>query len=269
MRRKHFILGVAILWVLDPACGSGLAQDQARTGASSPPAATASAASSALVNAPAGNPGHDFEIVKIEPSEAELGKPITIEFTDFNPAWMDGNRLLIDQLVLVLGTYEMKGLRPTLIGNSHKLMVHLRSNADLADIWSNLLAEPNSRTRALPLAVGIEGRPETRVFARKAAFQIVLIPQYRFLIGLVLVALSLILFTILASRTAMLRDPYTGDLPPNQRTFSLGKTQMAVWFILVVAAFLFSWSALGDYPTIPGPILGLIGIASGTAWGLP
>jgi hypothetical protein len=42
---------------------------------------------------------------------------------------------------------------------------------------------------------------------------------------------------------------------------------MAVWYLLVLGAFLFIWVIRSEYPAIPDQILGLIGIATGTALG--
>jgi hypothetical protein len=266
--KLHLFMAVAILCVFGAARGTIVAQEPSSSDPATSGPAKSSAASMSQVGASA--PGFattGFEILNVEPSEAELGKSITVELSGFNPTWMAGDKLMTDKLILVLDNSELKGSRPVRLGDSHKLVFQLESNPDLAPVWAGLLAEPRSRTRTLPLAVGIEGLPESRISAKTGAFQIVLIPQYRFLISMTLVALTFGLFIPLATRTAILRDTCSCDLPPTLRTYSLGKTQMAFWYLLVLAAFLFSWAVLGTYPTIPGPVLSLIGIASGTALG--
>jgi hypothetical protein len=261
--RSHLTLTVALFFALGPASGTTPAQER-----SNPEPAKNQTGSVPPVGASASRPATPrFKILKVEPSEAEIGKSITVELSGFEPAWMAGDKLMTDKLVVVLDNLELKGLRPIRMGDSHKLVFQLESNPDLAPVWARLLTEPMSRTRVLPLAVGVEGLPESRVFAETGAFQIVLIPMYRLLISLALAVLSVGLFIPLATRTAILRDTCSCDLPSTLRTYSLARTQMAFWYLLVVAAFLFSWAVLGDYPTIPGPVLSLIGIASGTALG--
>jgi hypothetical protein len=49
--------------------------------------------------------------------------------------------------------------------------------------------------------------------------------------------------------------------------YSLGRTQMAFWFILVVSSFLLIWLITGEYGTITSSTLVLIGIGAGTALG--
>lgn len=48
---------------------------------------------------------------------------------------------------------------------------------------------------------------------------------------------------------------------------SLARVQMGWWFFLVVAAFFYIWTVIGYMPDLPASVLGLIGIASGTALG--
>src|SRR5436190_11896269 len=47
--------------------------------------------------------------------------------------------------------------------------------------------------------------------------------------------------------------------------YSLGRTQMAWWFFLVVLSYTYIWLCLGDRDTIPTSVLGLMGIISATA----
>ena len=64
----------------------------------------------------------------------------------------------------------------------------------------------------------------------------------------------------------MLRDP----LPPNAtgiRPFSLGKVQMAWWFIIIVGSYLYIWATSGNAPQLSPTLLAMAGIsgATGTA----
>ena len=48
----------------------------------------------------------------------------------------------------------------------------------------------------------------------------------------------------------------------NRKPFSLGRTQMAFWFFLVITSYVFIWMVTGDVNTITGTVLGLIGISA-------
>lgn len=74
-------------------------------------------------------------------------------------------------------------------------------------------------------------------------------------------------FLYLANTTEILRD--SGPIPPKDkhRTYSLARFQMAVWFFLVVCAFVFLWMITDTLNTVTGTVLALMGIGAGTALG--
>jgi hypothetical protein len=82
----------------------------------------------------------------------------------------------------------------------------------------------------------------------------------------VLFLATLLALIVLGSGPNMLRDP----LPEGaigSRPFSLGKVQMAWWFIIVVGSYLYIWSLKGSAPELSPTLLSLMGIsgATGTA----
>ena len=72
------------------------------------------------------------------------------------------------------------------------------------------------------------------------------------------------LLIYLARHSALLRDAGTKDSSLQSRTFSLAKTQMAWWFAIIFAAFVFLWLVTGEMPTLSGQALALLGISSAT-----
>lgn len=83
-------------------------------------------------------------------------------------------------------------------------------------------------------------------------------------VGLVIVIIVAVLW--LGAKSNLLRD--TGGAPATAKPpFSLARCQMAVWTVAVIWAFLYIWQHVGDTPVISSSVLGLIGIASGTALG--
>lgn len=79
----------------------------------------------------------------------------------------------------------------------------------------------------------------------------------------------LIIFNCKKSKQ-ILREALSDKWPvsaPGLRTWSLGRCQMAFWFVLVCISFLFIWVVTGSLDTITGSVLALIGIGSGTALG--
>lgn len=79
-----------------------------------------------------------------------------------------------------------------------------------------------------------------------------------------LLSLASVLVT-LARRTNIIRDASTRK--EGRKPYSLARTQLAYWTMLVVAAYVFIWAASGDLPLIEGSTLALLGISIGTTAG--
>lgn len=82
----------------------------------------------------------------------------------------------------------------------------------------------------------------------------------------VLFTVTLIALVALGSGPNMLRDPLP-DGVAGKRPFSLGKVQMAWWFIIIVGSYLYVWATTGAAPEMSPTLLSLAGIsgATGTA----
>lgn len=142
-------------------------------------------------------------------------------------------------------------------------------------VWSGLLGKPERGTffvRPVKVSVGLDGGvAET---SDVTGFQLVRIRHTWFVCCLLgLIAYLLALF-FLGRNTAMFRDG-TQDLSsigltkiePVRAPYSMGKIQMAFWFSLMLAAFLFIWLITDNYDIITPGVLTLIGISASTALG--
>jgi hypothetical protein len=67
-----------------------------------------------------------------------------------------------------------------------------------------------------------------------------------------------------AASTDILRDPCRRR-PEGVEPVSLARTQMAIWFVVIAAAFAFLWVTTGNIDTINGTCLTLLGIGATTA----
>jgi hypothetical protein len=98
-------------------------------------------------------------------------------------------------------------------------------------------------------------------------FYLIGIDQTRFSITLLVFIVVLFLLGLLIATTDILRD--TGDrmCADGRAPLSLGKAQMAFWFVLTGSAFVFLWMTTDRFDTINDTCLVLLGIGSGTALG--
>jgi hypothetical protein len=173
--------------------------------------------------------------------------------------------------VLFLNGREISGLDDTTYRSEwHALVFHLRRNSNNAAAWAALLGSPDSSDRKVSVALGekksppattqptITGEPET------TRFSLVLLSPWRLTFAFVAVAIILALVWGGAKRTAILKDNLLPQVPQEKQTYSLGRWQMAYWFTLIFASFLFLFVLLWDYNTVTEQALMLMGIAGAT-----
>jgi hypothetical protein len=202
-------------------------------------------------------PQSGFKITKIVPPQAGLGDIIELQVEGF-PQWIAANKVDPNTIALFIDSKSIKGL-PVQV-HEGRIRVRLATTKESQDVWDDLLDRP---TFAREVEIGI-GRAEGEPVA-STSLELVIIPRRLFAISLFIVAAAFGVFVWLAMTTSIIRDPNTAVTDPKLKTYSLGKFQMAVWYFLVLAAFLFIWTIKGSPPTISDQVLGLIGIASGTA----
>ncbi|RZI42586.1 hypothetical protein EGT07_11325 [Herbaspirillum sp. HC18] len=83
--------------------------------------------------------------------------------------------------------------------------------------------------------------------------------------ALMLVLYVWFLLGYLAATTRLLRDDAPAGTELSKCTFSLAKTQMAWWFAIIFASFIFLWIVIGKVPSLSSQALALLGISSATA----
>src|SRR5258708_6546581 len=132
------------------------------------------------------------------------------------------------------------------------------------DAWHWLLGNPRGFTRKIRVSVGTN---DIAVSTKMTEFPLRVIPPMPFYTWLVLTFAGAILYVYLCRSTGLIRGARTAALSPTQKPYSLARFQMAFWFFLVVAAYVFMWLVTGELDTITESILALIGIGAGTALG--
>ncbi|HXH38870.1 MAG TPA: hypothetical protein VNN08_09605 [Thermoanaerobaculia bacterium] len=147
---------------------------------------------------------------------------------------------------------------------NNQLTFHLERNSDNKDVWTGLLREPyKSPHRSVLVTIGVTG---SQPLTSDSSFTLVVVKWawYAWL-WILLLIIVLIAFFWLASKRDILRDgpPVNG----NRQPYSLGKSQMAWWFFLIIIGFVMIWLISGDQDTISASLLTLMGISSGTALG--
>ena len=73
-----------------------------------------------------------------------------------------------------------------------------------------------------------------------------------------------VLLVWLARRSGLLRDPANTSMQLKHRSFSLARTQLAWWFSIIFATFVFLWLVTGEAPALSGQALAFLGISGVT-----
>lgn len=219
---------------------------------------------------------------------ASLGDTITLQFDDLTnlTAKAAANKKELKDVVLYLDYMPLKKLNPVAFCYAeNKLRFNLERNPDNREQWR--VALKAAKDKIMPVGAGLEDDPKTVQLAKNSPMQLVIFKGIWVTLAIVIIAAVVVLLVAYGACSNLLRDrtplpeskfklaaPYllrwlpglgtaraTGaDRPP----FSLARVQMAVWFFLIAASYLFLWLVLGETNSFNSTALTLLGITIGT-----
>lgn len=208
-----------------------------------------------------------LQLADVTPKTAGLGDELRVRVVGL-PQKIVKEKFDPQTLVLSIGGRSLPNLPVRLVADD-VLAFDLKRTDATREAWTALLGRPSSpERRNVPVRLLLGGTfVETPVPARA----VVTLRVYHAAalwwstIGILVV---LGLFVWLAIKSNIIRDAAPPNPPaPKRRPYSLARFQMAVWFFVVVGAFLFLYAITLTYDTITPQALILIGIGIGTALG--
>jgi hypothetical protein len=171
-------------------------------------------------------------------------------------------------LRLIIGGYLLEKIAPSAVSPSGQEYLNFNLQMDTADsgdwkAWAAIVdASRHSDNAELPISVGLADTKE--IFQSNAVVRIVPYPK-RWPYLLLAFAVLLAALIWLAATTDLLRYAIGARPPfPERSPFSLGLTQMAFWFYLVIAAYVYICVSTHQVHIPMGSVLGLLGISSTT-----
>jgi hypothetical protein len=168
-------------------------------------------------------------------------------------------------LVLFLDGMPLKGLQPE---SCDTISGHVRYRLERAPqddaAWHDLLGSPRDFTRAVSVSIG--STSSFSALSTVTNFRLEVIPAGPFHVYVVLLLVALFGFVFLCRHTPVIRGGSI-DQTLAERPYSLSLFQMAFWFFLVIASYVFIWLICDELNTITDSVLGLIGIGAATAVG--
>ena len=123
-----------------------------------------------------------------------------------------------------------------------------RLDADRAS-WTRILgAPPLGGTKEIAVSLELPDKSVLPHVGRTMpTVRFVIFTGWQLIGGLLLAAVLLLIVFVMAHHTGLLRDTDATITDPKQRTFSLGRCQMAFWFVLLTVGFVAIWVITWDY----------------------
>jgi hypothetical protein len=219
----------------------------------------ASAASAA--EAPAVVPYSGLRVTSVD-GDLVLGGRITVRVRGLRGFLTPGDRD-VREFVLYLDDRRIDGLTPMMIPGQDALSFDIRRTDASLGAWNELLGRPTSLVRPVSVSVGYGKDEPLGTDRRDYPLRVI---RWRFWPVVILVGFGLLAwFVALAERTSVIRDP--SPLPEAERPYSLARSQMALWFFVVLASFFGIWAITGATPPLSDSALALTGISVATALG--
>ena len=287
MRLRSRTLAVLVLIFLEAALAPGRASAnqgagptgavQPKTAANPTPVAANSTAAATSNPAPANNTQAPpqttpAKIVSVHPQDAPdskqfaLGNTIVVTLDD---AALLKKGTPTNPMGLFLDGSFMNGIDALPVPNApNALQFHLQYTAANQDAWSQLFGR-KMRTFGVDekvlITVGLKDGSSVAEDPYSLTLKFLPDGWAKLLLGL---SMALAAATwMLGRHSSMLRDSGAPRTDGRLGTYSLGRTQMALWFVTIVFAFLFIYAVTGVAPPITQGALVLMGIGAGTALG--
>lgn len=190
-----------------------------------------------------------------EKPRVKIGDRIRVEVEGLSEE-VRNERIDPRRFILFLNGYALPGVHGELVGEN-LLAFQLKRTDESQEVWSSIIGG-SIKDREATVSVGFVGRQELPPSNSETAPQIeVILISWRLWIYILICTAILVVFCKFGIDS--LQD--SGE----KSTFSLGRTQMAWWFFLIIASFGFIYSITGDYTNIvTSQAVTLLGIGAGT-----
>jgi len=172
------------------------------------------------------------------------------------------------QIVLYLDGDALHGLTatPPSDPSSGTLSFRLLRTRESEPEWSRILSQPDFQPRLMSISVGLDNK--WAVPSDAPQLPLLVLPPGKTLLGATLVFLTIAAMVALAWKTELLRDSGVSPTLPARRPFSLARTQMAWWFVIILGSYWFLGTVTGDFESgFNSTALVLMGISGVTLAG--
>ena len=210
--------------------------------------------------------------IDCEDARCRAGKELTVVLTASARTWVEASKRELGEVAVVIGGVAFPHIRARAVeDNTSTLRFVLDQDLD-AEQWKLLLAG-QPRITTLPVALAVVEPPEStpvgtaprlRFISNASSAEFEVRPKAR--TNFIYVFLGLLVVTVfeLGRQSNLLRDAGPEPGPGLRKPFSLSRTQLAVWLIVITGSYLFIWTILGTTNPLNQTALILLGVALAT-----
>ncbi|MGO9566569.1 MAG: hypothetical protein ACLP5H_03410 [Desulfomonilaceae bacterium] len=203
--------------------------------------------------------------------KVQLRKPVWIEVENLEK-WAEAPKNDVSKFVLCLNGIAFNDLPPPFLVEGW-LGFQLRPTSQFRNVWKTFVEGPFTKDGAKDAGKVLVTVRHESVKVEGSSMVPIIISGLSVKIFLVSVVVALILFWYLAYKSDIIRAP--GGQPkgtdkygrPNRKLYSLGRTQMACWFFVVLISYVFIWMLTDELTSLTPSVLALIGISAATGLG--
>ena len=194
----------------------------------------------------------------------------------------DVKRWLEQSCFLVIEGKRFKDLHPIVEGSfaqprwlsttKYEQIWYLRFRIEVTEanksLWQDLVSGQGFKARPVSVTLGQsnvvdQDTDEIPTLLKDRVVDLQTASLFQMTCGIFVVGLLLLIFLLLATKTPLLQHFGTDAL----WHMSLGRSQMAFWFLVVLISYVFLWIVTGDYNTLTQSELILLGISATTGLG--
>lgn len=215
------------------------------------------------------------EVAYAYPYELKLGEFVTVQVPHDTYAtnFAKRNNNIQPTPVLYINGFAINGLS-TISSGCERFSFYLTRTEESRDVWGKVLLKLDGKEN---IPVGIGTTQKGYIEDIGTAKLVLTSAGWPYLWG-GLMAMLLVFIVWMGKCTGLLRDlsktispgnspqaAASTPTPAKERPFSLGRMQMAFWFLLTIGAYTYIWLKTGEVANIiPNSILYLMGISAGT-----
>jgi hypothetical protein len=224
----------------------------------------------AINSAMAAEPGAEspLKVTSLDFGNIQLDMPVWVK-VDHLDNWLRKSGHDTSKFVLCLDGIPFNGIHPSWVRNGY-LGFDLRPTGEAQNAWKNFVSPPIKRDGK---DVDVTVRLDSAILDGSCQGKLTVFKRPWIHIFVASVMVLVILIICLSNKTDIIRE--AGDQPrgidkygrPNRKPYSLARTQMACWFLVVLVSYVFIWMLTDDIKTLTSTALALMGISAATALG--